>query len=87
MSFSNAWRTQQQIVLAVGYKPGRSQLADLGLVEGWLEEEIKLLQGFDERKARQASFHGHVSFGAGAHLAFQKLPRTYLTPFFTLPFV
>ncbi len=55
------------------HKPGGGQLTDLRFIERWLEREIELFQCFDEGKARQAGFHRHVPFRAGAHFAFEDM--------------
>src|SRR5256885_13352715 len=55
----------------MSHKSSRRQLTDLRLVERWLKREVKLIECLDERKARQACFHGNVWLNRGTHFYFE----------------
>src|SRR2546423_3165182 len=81
MRFPNAGRAQEQNVFTMSHEPSRRQFTDLHLIERWLKREVKLIECLDERKARQACFHGHISLHTGTYLYIEDaVQKLYIGP-------
>jgi len=52
----------------MSHKASRRQFTDLRRISRWLKGEVELIECLDERKARQACFHGHISLHTRTHL-------------------
>ena len=52
MSLAHTWRSEEYYILPVFQEAHGSQLIDLALVDGGLEREIEVVQGFLNGKAR-----------------------------------